>query len=92
MPSAEADSQETEVLLEQAAAGDSLARERLLKRHRPRLREFVEAHLDPALRARLDASDVVQEAQLEVARRLPDFLQRRPMPRMQPMSSYGRSS
>ena len=80
MPSAEPDSQETEVLLEQAAAGDSLARERLLQRHRPRLREFVEAHLDPALRARLDASDVVQEAQLEVARRLPDFLQRRPMP------------
>jgi RNA polymerase sigma-70 factor (ECF subfamily) len=80
MPSAEPDSQETEGLLEQAAAGDSLARERLLKRHRPRLREFVEAHLDPALRARLDASDVVQEAQLEVARRLPDFLRRRPMP------------
>ena len=80
MPSAEPDSQETEGLLEQAAAGDSLARERLLKRHRPRLREFVEVHLDPALRARLDASDVVQEAQLEVARRLPDFLQRRPMP------------
>ena len=80
MPSAESDSQETEVLLEQAAAGDSLARERLLQRHRPRLREFVEAHLDPALRARLDASDVVQEAQLEVARRLPDFLRRRPMP------------
>ena len=80
MPSAESDSQETEVLLEQAAAGDSLARERLLQRHRPRLREFVEVHLDPALRARLDASDVVQEAQLEVARRLPDFLRRRPMP------------
>jgi len=80
MPSAESDSQETESLLEQAAAGDSLARERLLQRHRPRLREFVEVHLDPALRARLDASDVVQEAQLEVARRLPDFLRRRPMP------------
>ena len=80
MPSAESDSQETEALLEQAAAGDSLARERLLQRHRPRLREFVEAHLDPALRARLDASDVVQEAQMEAARRLPDFLSRRPMP------------
>jgi RNA polymerase sigma-70 factor (ECF subfamily) len=80
MPSAEPDSRETEDLLEQAAAGDTLAQERLLRRHRPCLRAFVEAHLDPTLRARLDASDVVQEAQLEVARRLPDFLRRRPMP------------
>ena len=80
MPSAEPDSQETEDLLEQAAAGDARAGDRLLQRHRPRLREFVEVHLEPALRARLDASDVVQEAQLEAARRLPDFLRRRPMP------------
>jgi RNA polymerase sigma-70 factor (ECF subfamily) len=80
MPSAEPDSQETEDLLEQAAAGDRLAGERLLQRHRSRLREFVEIHLEPALRARLDASDVVQEAQIEAARRLPDFLLRRPMP------------
>jgi RNA polymerase sigma-70 factor (ECF subfamily) len=40
----------------------------------------VEAHLDPLLQGRLDASDVVQEAQLEAIRRLPDFLERRPMP------------
>jgi RNA polymerase sigma-70 factor (ECF subfamily) len=37
-------------------------------------------HLDPALQARVDASDVVQEAQLEVAQRVDDFLRRRPMP------------
>jgi RNA polymerase sigma-70 factor (ECF subfamily) len=80
MPSAEHDSQETEDLLEQAAAGDAQAGDRLLQRHRPRLREFVEVHLEPALRARLDASDVVQEAQMEAARRLPDYLRRRPMP------------
>jgi RNA polymerase sigma-70 factor, ECF subfamily len=80
MPSAEPDSQETEDLLEQAAAGDARAGERLLQRHRPRLREFVEVHLEPVLRARLDASDVVQEAQLEAARRLPDLMPHRPMP------------
>jgi RNA polymerase sigma-70 factor (ECF subfamily) len=45
-----------------------------------RLRAFVELRLDPHLRARLDASDVVQEANLEATRRLPDFLRRRPMP------------
>jgi RNA polymerase sigma-70 factor (ECF subfamily) len=32
------------------------------------------------MRGRVDASDVVQEAQLEAFRRLPDFLERRPMP------------
>jgi RNA polymerase sigma-70 factor, ECF subfamily len=80
MPSAEPDSQETEELLEQAAAGDAQAGERLWQRYRPRLREFVEVHLEPALRARLDASDVVEEAQIEATRRLPDFLRRRPMP------------
>jgi RNA polymerase sigma-70 factor (ECF subfamily) len=74
------DSRETEALLEQAAGGDQQARERLLERHRQRLRDFVEVHLDPALRARLDASDVVQEAQFDAARRLPEFLSRRPMP------------
>jgi RNA polymerase sigma-70 factor (ECF subfamily) len=80
MAEIEPDSQVTQALLEQAAAGDPKACGRLLRRHRPGLVEFVDAHLDPLLRARLDASDVVQEAQLEVSRRLPDFLSRRPMP------------
>jgi RNA polymerase sigma-70 factor (ECF subfamily) len=35
--------------------------------------------MDRRLRARVDPSDVVQEAQLEAFRRLPDFLERRPM-------------
>lgn len=80
MADIEPDSWETQALLEQAAAGDDQACERLLERHRPRLLDFVDAHLDPLLRTRLDASDVVQEAQMEAVRRLPDFLQRRPMP------------
>lgn len=80
MAEIEPDSQATQALLEQAVAGDPQACERLLRRHRPKLVEFVDAHLDPILRTRLDASDVVQEAQIEAARRLPDFLSRRPMP------------
>jgi RNA polymerase sigma-70 factor (ECF subfamily) len=40
----------------------------------------VEVRLDPHVRGRLDPSDVVQEAQLEVVRRMEDFLTRRPMP------------
>lgn len=74
------DSRETQALLAQAVGGDPQACERLFERHRPRLHDFVDTHLDPQLRARLDASDVVQDALLEMARRLPDFLQRRPMP------------
>jgi RNA polymerase sigma-70 factor (ECF subfamily) len=68
------------LLLEQVQAGDRRAFDRLFARYRAYLMQVVETRLDPRLLARLDASDVVQEAQLEVYRRLPDFLARRPMP------------
>jgi RNA polymerase sigma-70 factor, ECF subfamily len=42
--------------------------------YRDRLRRMVELRLDPRLRARLDASDVVQEAFLDVARDLDAYL------------------
>jgi RNA polymerase sigma-70 factor (ECF subfamily) len=80
MAEVEPDSQDTCRLLERIGRGDRTALERLLSRYRPRLHAFVEVRLDPRLRARLDPSDVVQEAQLEVARRIDDFLQRQPMP------------
>jgi RNA polymerase sigma-70 factor (ECF subfamily) len=38
------------------------------------------SRLDRKIGARVDASDVVQEAQLEAFRRLPDYLARHPMP------------
>jgi RNA polymerase sigma-70 factor (ECF subfamily) len=74
------DSTDTHNLLDQSGGGDRGAFERLFARHRPDLRRFIERRLDPHLRGRLDASDVVQETQLEAYRRLPDFLRRRPMP------------
>jgi RNA polymerase sigma-70 factor (ECF subfamily) len=74
------DSTQTHELLEQAGQGDGQALGRLLERHRQDLHTFVDLHLDAALRGRLDPSDVVQDAQLEVVRRLVDFLRRRPMP------------
>jgi RNA polymerase sigma-70 factor (ECF subfamily) len=80
MPEVKADSTQTQDLLEQVARGDREALDRLLARYRPNLHALVEARLDPKLRARVDPSDVVQEAQLEVARRMDDFLRRRPMP------------
>jgi RNA polymerase sigma-70 factor (ECF subfamily) len=74
------DSEETCRLLERIRAGEREAFDGLLARHRPFLRQLVEMRLDARLRARLDPSDVVQETQLEAFRRLPDYLERRPMP------------
>jgi RNA polymerase sigma-70 factor, ECF subfamily len=75
-----ADSEETRKLLAEADAGDPKALGRLLERHRPYLQRFVELRLDPRLRGRLDPADVVQEAVVEALRRLPRYLQQRPMP------------
>jgi RNA polymerase sigma-70 factor, ECF subfamily len=74
------DSAQTCGLLEQVAQGDRRALGRLLQRYRPRLQAFIGARLDPRVRSRLDPSDVVQEVQLEVTRRMDDFLNRNPMP------------
>ncbi len=74
------DSVETQRLLKQVRAGDRLALEQLMTRHRPYLRQMVELRLDPQLRSRVDFSDVVQEAQMEAVRRLDTYLEQAPMP------------
>jgi RNA polymerase sigma-70 factor (ECF subfamily) len=67
-------------LLEQARHGEAEAVERLLTVHREPLRRLIGVRLDPALAARLDASDIVQEVLLEAHRRLPDYLKNPAMP------------
>jgi RNA polymerase sigma-70 factor (ECF subfamily) len=74
------DPAETRRLLGKARAGDREAVEELFTRHRPYLRRLVEVRLDLQLRPRVDASDVVQEAQLEAARRLECYLQEPALP------------
>jgi RNA polymerase sigma-70 factor, ECF subfamily len=71
---------DTEELIVRACGGDDGARQRLLALHRDRLRRMVAVRLDRRLAARLDPSDVVQEALLEAAQRLSDYLKRRPVP------------
>ncbi len=71
---------DTETLLQRASEGDQAAREALLARHRTRLRQMVAFRLDRRLAARVDASDVVQEALAEAAQKLSDYLRRRPLP------------
>jgi RNA polymerase sigma-70 factor, ECF subfamily len=80
MDGVQPDSVETQSLLLQADSGDRQAFEELFARHRAALRRAVELRLDAKLRARVDPSDVVQETQLEAFQRLPDYLERRPMP------------
>jgi RNA polymerase sigma-70 factor, ECF subfamily len=74
------DSADTQELLRQACSGDRQAFERLFARYRSELRRLIALRLDPKIRTRVDPSDVVQETQLEAFCRLPDFLERRPMP------------
>jgi RNA polymerase sigma-70 factor (ECF subfamily) len=74
------DTDETRRLLQQVRDGDLRALDPLLARHRAYLCRVVELRLDRKLRARVDASDVVQEAVLEAARRIDDYLAREPMP------------
>jgi RNA polymerase sigma-70 factor (ECF subfamily) len=80
MQAVKPDSAQTCGLLERVGQGDRKALEALLTRYQSDLRAFIEIRLDPRLAARIDPSDVVQEAQLEVVRRMDDFLRRRPMP------------
>jgi RNA polymerase sigma-70 factor, ECF subfamily len=74
------DSAETQRLLQRIRTGDRQAFEKLFARHRRYLRQVVDLRLDPKVRSRLDPCDVVQETHLEVFRRMPDYLKRRPMP------------
>src|SRR6516162_7925134 len=70
----------TQELLNQAQKGEPDAVEKLLDVHREPLRRMIGLRLDPALAARLDASDIVQDVLLEAHRRLSDYLRNPAMP------------
>jgi RNA polymerase sigma-70 factor (ECF subfamily) len=67
-------------LIERAKAGDRDALNDIFTRHRARLRRMVELRLDWRLHARVDASDVIQDAYLEVATRLEEYLREPRLP------------
>jgi RNA polymerase sigma-70 factor (ECF subfamily) len=71
---------DSEQLLQRTAQGDQAARQQLLVRHQARLLRLIGLRLDRRLAARIDPSDVLQEALLEAVRRLPDYLLQRPLP------------
>ncbi len=72
--------EETRDLLARVRAGDRQAVEALLAGYRGYVLQFAQLRLDPRLRARVDPEDIVQEAQLEAADRLPEYAARPAMP------------
>jgi RNA polymerase sigma-70 factor (ECF subfamily) len=68
------DSSRTNHLTERAAAGDEDALAQLFVQYRDRLARMVQMRMDRRLKGRVDPSDVLQEAYLELARRLPDYV------------------
>jgi RNA polymerase sigma-70 factor, ECF subfamily len=74
------DSEELTGLLGRAAGGDPAAQAELFSLFRKRLKRMVRLRLSRQLQGRLDDSDVLQEAYLEAAKRLPEYLRDRPLP------------
>ncbi len=74
------DSEEFADLLDRAAAGDTAAVAELFSRYRKRLKRMVRLRLSRHVQSRVDESDILQEALLEAAKRLPDYLKDKPLP------------
>jgi RNA polymerase sigma-70 factor (ECF subfamily) len=71
---------DTMELIHRAAAADPDATAQLMARHRERLKRMVAVRLDRRISARLDASDIVQDALAEAFKRLPAYLAEPPLP------------
>jgi RNA polymerase sigma-70 factor (ECF subfamily) len=71
---------DTDELLNAAQRGDASARGQLLERHRPRLKRMVAVRIDSRVAARVDPSDVVQDALLAANTQLDNYLRDRPIP------------
>jgi len=74
------DGPEAASLLARAAGGDLEAWGALLARHQERLAGVVSFRLDPRLRGRVDAADVIQEAFIVATARRPAFFQQSAQP------------
>jgi len=61
---------DTDELLRRAGEGDATARQQLLLRHQLRLRQMIAVRMDRRLAARVDPSDLVQEALLDAHEKL----------------------
>jgi RNA polymerase sigma-70 factor (ECF subfamily) len=71
---------ETDDLLRRAAAGDGAALADLFARYRKRLRQMVRLRLDRRLQGRVDPSDVLQDAYIDLTQQFPAYLDKPAMP------------
>src|SRR5436309_6677438 len=67
------DSSEVDDLLRRAAAGDAAACHDLFSRYQDRLKRMVHLRLSRRLQGRVDDSDVLQEAFLDITGRLHEY-------------------
>ena len=74
------ESDETSGLIRRAASGEEEALRELFSRHCDRLKRMVHLRLSRRLAGRVDDSDVLQEACLEAARRLEEYLREPKLP------------
>ena len=79
-PNPKTDESDTGELIAQVQRGNVVAQSKLLDRYRDRLRRMVSFRMDRRLRARIDPSDVVQEALAEAANGLKNYIQGPPVP------------
>jgi RNA polymerase sigma-70 factor (ECF subfamily) len=67
-------------LIQQAAAGDAQALNQLFSLYRDRLRWMVRLRLNRRLQGRIDPSDILQDAYLEICKGLPEYLREPKLP------------
>ena len=67
--------QQQQELLARAAGGDAVAVNDLILSYRERLKRMVHLRLSRALQGRVDDEDVLQEAHVEIARRLGNYFE-----------------
>jgi RNA polymerase sigma-70 factor (ECF subfamily) len=71
---------EIDELLRRAGDGDERAVTELFDRYRKRLRQMIRLRLDRRLQGRVDPSDVLQDAYIDLTEQLPSYFARPEMP------------
>ena len=67
-------------LVRRAANGEEGALAALFDRHRDRLRQMIRVRLDRRLQGRVDPSDVLQDAYIDLSRKLPEYATKPDLP------------
>lgn len=71
---------EQDGLIQHALDGDEAALANLFERHRGRLRKMVDLRMDRRIRGRINPSDILQEAFIDLANQLPDYKEKSKLP------------